>query len=242
MDDRKLRRAYQRIVSGLSVNRGPVVLVTLTSTRDSRTNIRESWRRVVQWFKRRGTRLIYYSALEYTRSGLAHLHILVRGGYIEAHLLRTLWQKYHGASQLDMKETYGAPKRLANYLAKYLVKAMGEDLSTGWSAAYDAGYCEPPVCCTKLRKMWSCSRDWIYQGAARVWQYGAWRLSRARHDKKLLIELWQQHLSTHSTPATFLQIVHDLAEPDYWTYRYVVECVRGNAGFHKTMAREGFPV
>lgn len=243
LESRKTRRAYHRILSGLQVHAGESVrFVTLTSSPQSPRPIRQSWRLLVQWFKRRSIRLDYYAVVELTRKGGEHLHALVSMPRMYQWHLSLLWERIHRARVVDIRLSYSTSKRKANYLVKYLAKGAGETESPSFCAAYDS-YVPAPVAIPQLRKLWSCSLTWAYEGACRVWTHAVhiWRQQHAM-PWRVLYELWGQHLSSNTTPAAFLRLLYDLMG---WRgdQRLFAAALAGNAGFTRTAwRRAGIPL
>jgi hypothetical protein len=63
----------------------------------------------------------YLRVTEVTVKGFPHYHLLIRSGYLPHQVVKNLWNKYTGASIVDIRPVtnkFGA----YNYLAKYLTK------------------------------------------------------------------------------------------------------------------------
>jgi hypothetical protein len=242
MEDRRLKRAWHRVTSGLEYGRGEVRLLTLTSSPDSPRPIRKSWELVAKWMRRRGIVFQYYGVVETNVRGLQHMHILFRGPYLHQWCLSNLWRKYHRAYIVDVRRTYGAKRSVGSYLCKYLVKAMGEGLSVAFSHAYGV-YLDVPAFPDKLRNMWSASRDWCYPRFTRVWKaaVGMFCRSNTRVDFKVLFGLWWLHLQGDATPAKFLRWCSDVCGfglgPPYFA---ISAAVAGNAGYFGSRERLGY--
>lgn len=245
MQDRKLRRAWHRMVSGLEFGRGDVRLITLTSSPSSPRPIRKSWELVVKWMRRRGIEFQYYAVVETNIRGLQHMHILFRGPYVHQWCLSNLWRKYHRAYIVDVRATYGSKRRVASYLCKYLMKAVGEELSPALAHAYGV-YVEAPACVERLRNAWACSRDWCYRRFTRVWKAGVGIFCRSNRrvvEFKVLFGLWWLHLQGDATPAKFIRWCSDVCGlqlgPPYFA---IAAAVAGNEGYFASRRRLGYEV
>lgn len=129
--DRRFRRFYQRIRSGLC-HPGQHALLTLTSSPDSPEDIHRSWEALRKALARRGYAFTYIGVKELTHSGLKHLHLLVRAKYIPQKLISQLWKERHNASIVFIQRIRGT-KFVQHYLAKYLRKGAARYwLSASW--------------------------------------------------------------------------------------------------------------
>jgi len=85
----------------------------------------------------------FFKVVEFTRSGLEHLHVLFRGSYIPQGWTSDEWESIHGAKITFIEEVKGTRANVANYLVKYILK--GEE-----------------------RYSWS--KNWVYQGFVADWK------------------------------------------------------------------------
>jgi hypothetical protein len=92
--------------------------------------------------KRRGLVTGYIQVPEFTKSGLAHKHIILRGSYIEQALLSAWWQEIHGAKIVDIRriKALHGKGRLANEMAKYMAKENALRYSWDWGWVWK-GFC-----------------------------------------------------------------------------------------------------
>lgn len=92
--------------------------------------------------KRRGLYTGYIQVPEFTKSGLAHIHVILRGSYIDQALLSAMWEQIHGAKIVDIrriKDIHGK-NRMANEMAKYLAKENALRYSWSWTWVWK-GFC-----------------------------------------------------------------------------------------------------
>jgi len=168
---KRLRRALHRFYAGNAL-RGKYYMVTLT-TPDWLEVTDKTLSKAFIKFKLRlsriGYRWQYFGVKEYNKKNTAlHLHLVVRADKPVCQLLiRVAWtESLCGRLIFDkistgtvicfVKKQYGDQKGLANYLAKYLVKAIGEN-ETGM----------------KRRGFWY-SYEWIFKRWSAVHKI-AWR-------------------------------------------------------------------
>ncbi len=97
-----------------------VRFLTLTSTADSPEDIHHSWRLLVKRIRREYGKFEYLAIRELTGSGLKHLHILFRGGFVPQKWVSSTWGAIHGARITYVEEVKGKSKQVANYIAKYI--------------------------------------------------------------------------------------------------------------------------
>lgn len=84
----------------------------------SETYIRETWRKMRVLLARRfGSTISFIGVLEFQKSGLAHLHLLV-GVYIPQDWLSSAWQSVGGGKIVDIR--YVDVHRISGYLIRYL--------------------------------------------------------------------------------------------------------------------------
>lgn len=95
--------------------------------------------------KRRGLVAGYIQVTEYTNSGLLHKHVVLRGKYIDQHVLSLMWNQIHGAKVVDIRRIRSKDphRNIAGEMAKYLAKE------------------------NTLRYSWSWG--WVWRGFARDW-------------------------------------------------------------------------
>ena len=121
---RKLRRVRARIAQ-IATEKKLLKFVTLTldpkkipeSVRSDRY-LRETWRKMRVLLARRfGRSIDFIGVLEFQKSGLAHLHVLV-AVYIPQDWLSSAWQSVGGGQIVDIR--YVDVQRIAGYLTRYL--------------------------------------------------------------------------------------------------------------------------
>lgn len=129
----KSRRCYHRVISG--INRGGRLrFLTLTSSDAAPDDIQRSWRCLYMRLLRRGLVTGYIKVPETGEDGRKHLHILFRGSYIQQQLIKAMWKQIHLSDVVDIRlvKSYGNPKRLASYMAKYMTKELAGRYSWSW--------------------------------------------------------------------------------------------------------------
>jgi len=132
--DRKRRRTFQRVISGLKVG-GHFKFITLTTSEESwaaNKDIQESWRALKERMTRRGLISGYVKVKEFTKRGLPHLHIIVRGPWIPQWWLSQAWKDIHISPVVDVRRVQGQGGAAA-YLSKYLGKDPRAKCSWGWT-------------------------------------------------------------------------------------------------------------
>lgn len=109
----------------------PTIFITLTASNEAgeepdaiARGLVRSWRNVLQRGRREGkfARLEYLCVFEETKRGRPHLHILVRGPYIDQHWLSERMDQYLSSPIVDVRAVRNAHKA-AGYIAKYVSKA-----------------------------------------------------------------------------------------------------------------------
>jgi len=200
--DRKRRRCYQRILSGIKRHRGELLrFLTLTSSNEARRGIGEDFRVLKERIRRLTPyRLIKEGYLtwgelkkfypnknlherirfEYlkieTSEGNGVLHVLYYGDYIPQMWLSDQWEEIHQSPIVDIRAVRskeGDKKRLAEYCVNQYCAGQDEFIRYSWS--------------------WG----WCFKGFVRVWkklvdEYG---LKRAIGLWDVLLEtgfLWTQ--------------------------------------------------
>ena len=142
---RRRGRGYQRIMSGLRLG-GNLRLITLTTSEESWAagkNIQRSFRALVMRLRRRSMCTGYVRVIEFTKAGLPHYHVIMRGRYIPQSYLSRLWQAIHLSRVVDVRAI-----RRKGSAASYLAKYLGKD----------------------PRSRYSWSWDWVWRGFARDWR------------------------------------------------------------------------
>lgn len=121
---RKLKRVRARI-SQIASEKKLLRFVTLTldpkkipkNTRSDK-HLRETWRKMRVLLARRfGSSIHFVAVLEFQKSGVAHLHVLV-GVYIPQEWLSSAWESVGGGKIVDIR--YVDVHRIAGYLTRYL--------------------------------------------------------------------------------------------------------------------------
>lgn len=141
---RRRRRIFHRAMSGMH-RKGQYRLITLTTSDEAHAagkDIQRSFRALVMRLRRRGLCDGYIKVKEFTKRGLAHLHVVVRGRYIPQALLSEMWRDLHDSPIVDVRAVR-THNGMGAYLSKYLGKS--EDGRYSWS--------------------W----DWVWLGFARDW-------------------------------------------------------------------------
>lgn len=131
---KKARRCYHRVISGIKRG-GRLRFLTLTSSDAAPEDIQRSWRCLYMRLKRRGLLAGYIKVTEVAEDGRKHLHILIRGPYIEQALIKQMWSQIHQSSIVDIR--LAKPRRrgrqMANYMAKYMAKEGAGRYSWSWA-------------------------------------------------------------------------------------------------------------
>ncbi len=83
-----------------------------------------AWRMLRQFLCRALNRktLTFLAVFENHASGWPHLHILLRGGYIDHRLIRRWWERRTGSFQIDIRLAKN-PRQRASYISKYVSKS-----------------------------------------------------------------------------------------------------------------------
>jgi len=142
---RRRGKMFQRSMSGIRLG-GTLKLVTLTTSLeswDAGKDIQASFRALVMRLRRRGLCSGYVKVREYTRAGLPHLHVILRGPWLPVSWLSRVWAEIHLSPIVDIRAVRGSVGA-ASYLAKY----MGKD----------------------ERARYSWSWDWVWRGFAGDWR------------------------------------------------------------------------
>lgn len=176
----KSGRCFQRVASGLEFD-GDLRFLTLTSTRESSPEIQRHFRALMARLKRRGLVTGYIQVPEFTKSGLAHKHILLRGRYIDQVVLSQMWQEIHGSKIVDIRKVRNihGRRQMANEMAKYMAK------DTSGRYSWDWGWVWPGFC-----------RDW--QRLKRAWRYWNEWTDKPEASFQDLLWCWRWFLRCHS--------------------------------------------
>jgi hypothetical protein len=175
----KSKRCFHRVLSGITRG-GSLRFLTLTSSNDAPVDIQRSWRKLYMRMLRRGLITGYIKVPEYTESGHLHLHVLFRGSYIAQSLLSYWWSEIHDSEVVDIRSVkcHGNPKKVANYMAKYMSKNSAGRYSWSWGWVWK-GFCRD----WELYKKWW----WKFYGNAKglafhhciagwdMWLKGVWQ-------------------------------------------------------------------
>lgn len=141
---RRARRMYHRAMSGLRLG-GNLRFITLTTSLEAVAagkDIRRSFRALVMRLRRRNLCSGYVKVLEFTRAGLPHLHIIMRGPPIPQWWLSEVWAAVHLSPIVDVRAVRGKAGA-AGYLAKYMGKSLESRYSWSW--------------------------DWVWKGFVKTW-------------------------------------------------------------------------
>jgi len=130
--------------------------------------------------KRRGLVTGYIQVPEFTKSGLAHKHIIMRGSYIDQKVLSDMWLEIHGAKVVDIRKVRNlhGKRQIANEMAKYMAKECALRYSWDWG--------------------------WVWRGFCQHWQRlkRAWRfynlVATVQSPFSELLEIWQGFLRCRS--------------------------------------------
>lgn len=129
----KSRRCYHRVMSGI-IRGGTLRFITLTSSDAAPADIQRSWRALHMRMVRRGLLQGYIRVPERGQNFRDHLHILFRGSYIDQALIKHWWSQIHNSDIVDIRlvRTYGSPRKIAAYMAKYMSKESSGRYSWSW--------------------------------------------------------------------------------------------------------------
>ena len=144
--DRKARRAFQRIISGLH-RPGQYRLLTLTSSDAAPRDVQASWHILINRLRRLGIVKAYIKVIESKPDARSHIHVIIRGSYIEQTHLSSLWASVHLSPVVDIRKVevgMEAKRGVARYLCKYLSKQLNRRISP--------------------------SSHWLYPGACHAWR------------------------------------------------------------------------
>lgn len=130
---RRRNRLYQRAMSGMRVG-GNLKFITLTTSLEAVAagkDIRASWRALLQRLRRRNLCSGYVKVMEYTKAGLPHMHLVVRGPWISQSWLSQVWAEIHLSPIVDVRRVQ-RKDGAASYLAKYMGKSLDARYSWSW--------------------------------------------------------------------------------------------------------------
>lgn len=127
------RRLWGRTVSGMG-RKGRYRFMTLTSSLESPADIHHSFRVLKERLRYRG-KFEYIAVREVTVSGLIHLHLVWRGGFVDQRWLSDAWREIHNAPVVWVERVKGR-KGVAGYLAKELSKAPSGRFWSSWGWIY----------------------------------------------------------------------------------------------------------
>jgi len=149
----KSKRCYHRVMSGV-VRGGRLRFITLTSSDSAPDDIQRSWRALHMRMVRRGLLQGYIKVPEQTDDGRMHLHVLFRGSFIEQSLIKHWWSQIHQSDIVDIRlvKTYGKPRKIASYMAKYMSKELAGRYSWSWGWVW-RGFCRD----------WTLYKKWWWQ-------------------------------------------------------------------------------
>lgn len=113
-----------------AIGGSPAIFLTLTlvtrpgddparKARELTAALNKLRKRIMRHYRRK--RLPWLWVLERHKSGQPHIHVLIRGGFIDWRWLRDQWHDLTGATVIDIRKI-ADQHRIAGYVAKYLGK------------------------------------------------------------------------------------------------------------------------
>jgi len=166
---RRTGRCYQSCISGLKL-KGTYRFITLTTSDRALLvgkDIQQSFRALLGRLRRRGLCSGYVKVVEFTKRGLPHLHVLMRGPYVPQWRLSEMWGEIHLSPIVDVRAVRGQVGA-ARYLAKYLGKDPESRLACSW--------------------------DWVWKGFRGDWKlivkWSNWR----NYDLRTIVQRWDMML------------------------------------------------
>lgn len=169
--NRKRKRCFHRVISGIERwGLRNLRFLTLTSSPHSHRDIQTSFRALLDYLRRAGKVRAYIKCLEYTKSGLQHLHVLYAGRFVPQFCLSAAWAHLHHAPIVHIEAAYGRKTTAAGYLAKYMAKAELNGRGYSWS--------------------WG----WCHLGVCRAWRWFRRGASTARASFCDLLDTWHWHI------------------------------------------------
>ena len=109
----------------------PTIFLTLTIRRGYRPTPDEQaqefvigFRRLRQWLERKLKRpkMQFIAIFEQHKSGWPHLHVLIRGNYIDQRIIVRWWKARYASHRIDIRRAKN-PRQAASYVTKYVAKA-----------------------------------------------------------------------------------------------------------------------
>ncbi|MBA7551066.1 hypothetical protein ES705_43600 [subsurface metagenome] len=192
-DPRRLKRCYHRVISGLEKDPS-CRFVTLTSSPQSRNFIQQDLRRLFGRLRRRGILTEYIRVVEYTKSGLEHVHLIYRGRFLPQPELSRLWAEIHQSPIVDIRSVRASRHHLrgaAAELAKYMAKEGCRRYSWSWGWVYK-GF----VATWKAAKTFYRQFAYFYPGQCSFLNF---------------LSMWHFHLKSRSPPSHFLNFLEKQA-------------------------------
>ena len=178
---RKRKRAFHRLMSGLSRSRSRgdrLRFMTLTSSSESEHgSLSRHFQVLRKRIERRFGFLPQYWKIN-TNEGHGVMHIVFKGGFIPQAWLSEAWASIHGACVVDIRALKNRPKRLANYLiSNYLGKQSFERMSWSW--------------------------NWVFRGFCHLWRsrFASWYCI----DRVSCLRAWNRLISRYESPVPFVQ-------------------------------------
>jgi len=169
---RRRNRLYQRAMSGMRVG-GNLKFVTLTTSQEAKAagrDIRTSWRALLQRLRRRNLCTGYVKVMEFTKAGLPHLHLVIRGPWLSQSWLSEQWADIHLSPIVDVRRVQGKDGA-ASYLAKYMGKSLDARYSWSW--------------------------DWVWRGFVKDWRHLLADGFNAGAELVDIIAMWELILSRY---------------------------------------------
>jgi len=159
-------RCFQRCMTGLKL-KGSYRLITLTTSLEAESAgkvIQDSFRVLLGRLRRRGLCSGYVKVTEFTKAGLAHLHVIMRGTLIPQWWLSKMWGEIHLSPVVDVRAVRQRAGASA-YLAKYLGKDPQARLAASW--------------------------DWVWKGVCMDWRATCRWGFRRGYDLIGVVSLWE---------------------------------------------------
>lgn len=188
-DPRRIKRCFHRVISGLEKD-PRCRFVTLTSSPESKNFIQQDLRRLIMRLRRKGILSDYIRVVEKTKSGLEHVHMIYRGGFIPQRVLSELWSEIHQAPIVDIRSVKASGRQqrgAAGELAKYMAKEGCRRYAWSWG--------------------------WVYKGFVRTWKIAKALFSKIMHYHPIerafprFLTLWHIHLKSRSPPSHLLDFL-----------------------------------
>jgi len=142
-------------------------MLTLTSIPGTTVEqMMKAWNRFRGWLKRVNPGFEYAAVKERgSRTGMLHLHIILTGWLFLPHSeLQAQWKACSGATFVNVKRLYGTPGSAAEYVSKYVSKALDGE-SWGKAVTYSRGWPKE----REAEKLWTFAGEtWPYRQAPSV--------------------------------------------------------------------------